>query len=108
MCTIPLVVFVLVIYHASPWMNTAKFNIRFSPFNFPAVCVRIGCVGCLRYRACGLLPTFVDGLWSRKWRTELKYVSSEICRPYMNLEGLKTAFNYYMDLGAGQLDKILS
>ena len=26
----------------------------------------------------------------------------------MTLEGLKTAFNYYMELGAGRLHKILS
>ena len=37
MCTIHLIVFVLVISHASPPMNTAKFNIRFRPFKFPAV-----------------------------------------------------------------------
>ena len=34
--------------------------------------------------------------------------SSEICRPCMNLEGLKTAYNYHMELGAGWLDKISS
>ena len=50
----------------------------------------------------------MDGLWSIKWRTELKDVMSEICRPYTNLEGLKTAFNYYMELGAGRLDQIAS
>ena len=57
---------------------------------------------CVVYRACGLLPAFVDGLWMGYGRENggqsRKFFSLEICRPYMNLEGLKTAFNYYMEL----------
>ena len=69
----------------------SKVQHRFSLFNFPAVCACSGCVGCLPHlRATSLIcGQAVDGLWSIKWRTELKNVMSKICRPYMNLEGLK-------------------
>ena len=87
-------------------MNTAKFNIRFSPFNFPVVCACIGCVGCLpRLRA---TPHVCGWAMVEKMEDRAESFSSEICRPYMTLEGLKTAFNYYMELRAGRLDKISS
>ena len=62
MCTIPLIVFNLVISHASPRMNTAKFNIKVSDcLNFPP-CARTSDAWVV-YRSCRLLPMFVDRQW---------------------------------------------